>query len=356
MRILIVCDFLFKYGAQQARSLANIDHDVAVLCRSHAIEFGGSTDERADVLDGLHREGVHIFVVSGRVRSVSAIPALLATRRELRRFDPDVVHVHENHDPRLLALTTGYRTVLTVHDPLGHPGAPPLTRGEDWAFRRWFRRADRFVVHGQALVEELAPIAGRTPIVVIPHGTTVRSRPLVPPPSRNVLLFGRLEQYKGVEVLVAAMQLVWERRPEVRLVVAGEGQAARLVPDDPRISLVARYIPESEVDPLLADASLVVLPYTQASQSGVGLLAIARGVPIVVSDLGALPELAYDRSFVAEAGNPRALADTIVRHVDDGADVRRAVLGHARTHFSWERSAQLSIELYRGLVTAKRSL
>jgi glycosyltransferase involved in cell wall biosynthesis len=356
MRIVIVCDFLFKYGAQQARSLASIGENVAILCRSHAIEFGGSTEERADVLDGLRREGVRVFVVPGRVRSASAVPALLATRRALRRFDPQVVHVHENHDPRLLALTSGYRTVLTVHDPLGHPGAPPLTRGEDWAFRRWFRRADRFVVHGQALVEELAPIVGgATRIVVIPHGTTARSQPLVPPPSRSVLLFGRLEQYKGVEVLVAAMQLVWKRRPEVRLVVAGEGQAAGLVPDDPRISLIARYIAEDEVDQLLADASLVVLPYTQASQSGVGLLAIARGVPIVVSDLGALPELAYDRSFVAKAGNPLTLAETIVRHIDDGADVRWAVLGHARTHFSWEHSAQLSVELYRELVIGWRN-
>ena len=243
------------------------------------------------------------------MRSISAVPALLATRRALRRFAPQVVHVHENHDPRLLALTAGYPMVLTVHDPLGHPGAPALTRSEKWAFRRWFRRADRFVVHGQALVEELAPIVGGAPIAVIPHGTTPRARPLRTPESASVLLFGRLEQYKGVEVLVAAMRLVWERRPDVRLVVAGAGPAARLVPADPRMSLRARYISEDEVGPLLAAASLVALPYTQASQSGVGLLAIAEGVPVVVSDLGALPELAYDPSFVAAPGDPGARRD-----------------------------------------------
>jgi glycosyltransferase involved in cell wall biosynthesis len=119
--------------------------------------------------------------------------------------------------------------------------------------------------------------------------------------------------------------------------------------------LIPRYISESEVDALLAEASLVALPYTQASQSGVGLLAIACGVPVVVSDLGALPELAYEPSFVAEAGNPAALADTIVRHLDDGADVRRAVLQHAHAHFSWEHSAQLSTELYRELITPNGS-
>jgi glycosyltransferase involved in cell wall biosynthesis len=350
MRILIVCDFLFKYGSQQARSLAQIGHDVGMLSRSHALEFGGSTAERNEVIEALRREGIHSFVVPGRVRSISALPAMLQIRRELRRWRPQIVHVHENFDPRLLALTSGYRTVFTVHDPVEHLGARSFTRAETWIFRQWFRRADRFVVHGRALVEELEPIVGRGRIVVIPHGVSPDPEPLPRPELPNVLLFGRLEQYKGVEVLVEAMRLVWELHPDARLVVAGEGEAARVVPDDPSISLIPRYISEREVDTLLAEASLVVLPYTQASQSGVGLLAIGRGIPVVVSDLGALPELAYDRSFVFEAGNRRALADTIVRHLDDGAEVRRAVLDHAQSHFSWDHAAELSTELYHELI------
>ncbi|HEY2600289.1 MAG TPA: glycosyltransferase family 4 protein [Thermoleophilaceae bacterium] len=356
MRVLIVCDFLFKYGSQQARSLVQADHEVAMLCRSHSLEFGGETGERDEWIAALEREGIRMFVVPGRIRSLSATPRTLDLRRAVSHWRPHVVHVHENHDPRLLALTSGYRTVLTVHDPLGHPGAPELTRWENWAFRRWFGRAQRFVVHGQALVEELAPIVGgRGRIVVIPHGAWVHREPLPPPHAPTVLLFGRLEQYKGVEVLAAAMRLVWERRPEVRLIVAGAGQAARLVPDDPRVSLIARYVSESEVDALLARASLVALPYTQASQSGVGLLAISAGVPVVVSDLGALPELACDPSFVFEAGDPVALADAIERHVGDGAPVRRSVLRHARSHFSWQRSARLTSDLYRELITTNGS-
>jgi len=133
----------------------------------------------------------------------------------------------------------------------------------------------------------------------------------------------------------------------VRLIVAGEGPAAALVPEHPRVTLIARYIPEPEVQPLLREASLVALPYTQASQSGVGALAIAAGVPVVVTDVGALRELAYDPRFVAKAGDPRALAAAILRNVDHDADVRTAVIDHARTHFSWDHTAELSLELYR---------
>jgi glycosyltransferase involved in cell wall biosynthesis len=351
VRILIVCDFLFKYGSQQGRSLVAMGHDVAILCRSHSLEFGGSTAEREEWLSGLTGDGVSLFVVPGRVRSASAAPVMWRLRRDIGAWSPQIVHVHENHDPRLLALTSGYLTVLTVHDPLGHPGAPELTRAENWVFRRWFRRARRFVVHGRALVEELAPIVGgEERIVVIPHGTTPRARPLPAPNRPIVLLFGRLEEYKGVEVLAAAMHRVWERRQDVRLIVAGDGPAARLVPADRRVTLMARYIPESEVEPLLAEASLVALPYTQASQSGVGLLAIAAGVPVVVSDLGSLPELACDPSYIAAAGRPDVLAEVILRHLDDGEQERAAVLRHARCRFSWELAAERTTALYRELV------
>jgi glycosyltransferase involved in cell wall biosynthesis len=75
----------------------------------------------------------------------------------------------------------------------------------------------------------------------------------------------------------------------------------------------------------------------------------------VVSDLGSLPELAYDSTFVFEAANPRALAETILRHLDDRADVRGAALRHAQARFSWDRAAELSTELHGELAARSGS-
>jgi glycosyltransferase involved in cell wall biosynthesis len=347
MRILIVCDFLFKYGAQQARSLARAGQEVAMLVRAHALEFGGSMDERRRALDDLRDDGVRQFVIPGRIRSPSAAPAMLKVRRQLLTWQPHIVHVHENHDPRLLAVTRGFRTVFTVHDPVEHLGARAFTRRDTWVTKQWVRRAERIVVHAESLADELAATVGPARIAVIPHGTWPLGQPLRVPTTPTVLLFGRLERYKGVDVLVTAMQSVWRERPDVRLIVAGEGPAAEQVPEDPRVTLIARYIPESEVQPLLSEASLVALPYTQASQSGVGALAIAAGVPVVVTDVGALRELAYDPGFVANAGDPPALAAAILRNLDHDAGVRAAVIEHARARFSWDHTAELSLELYR---------
>jgi hypothetical protein len=60
-------------------------------------------------------------------RSICSLtnPASLEIRRALSRWQPQVVHVHENHSPRLLALASGYPTVFTVHDPVNDLGADP---------------------------------------------------------------------------------------------------------------------------------------------------------------------------------------------------------------------------------------
>lgn len=350
IRVAIVCDFLLKYGSNQARSLVQSGADVRMVVRSHSLEFGGSDAEREAFLAGLAADNVRVHVVPARIRSPGALPALARIRRELRKWQPDVVHVHENHDPRLLALTAGYRTVFTIHDPVEHLGAREFSRIDTLVYRRWCSRAERFVIHSGTLVEELPPHIDRRRVVVIPHGTWPRPVPLPPPRQPVVLLFGRLEKYKGVDVLLAAMPRVWERRADVGLIVAGAGPATKLVPRDPRITLYDRYVPEPEVDGLLAQASLVVLPYTQASQSGVGLLAVGAGVPVVVSNLGALPELVHDPTLIATAGDPADLAQAVVHHIDHGPEFRAGVLEHARARFSWSHVADRTVALYRELI------
>jgi glycosyltransferase involved in cell wall biosynthesis len=142
------------------------------------------------------------------------------------------------------------------------------------------------------------------------------------------------------------MNIVWEQRPETLLLVAGKGPELAAVPRHPRIEVVPGYVPETEVEALLARASLVVLPYLEASQSGVGSTAVGLGVPVVVSDAGGLSELASDPSFVAPAGEAQALADALLRHLDDGAAVRTEVLARARREIGWDSVAARAVEIY----------
>jgi glycosyltransferase involved in cell wall biosynthesis len=346
MRVLIVCDWYLKYSARQVIALRAAGVDAALLCRDHAFEFNRSVSERRSLIDEVRKAGVAVFELRGRVSDVRAVPSFVATTRRVRAWRPQIVHAHENHDPRLLALTHGYRCVVTVHDIRPHLGALNLRGIHALTWNAWLRRADRLVVHGQKLREELAETIGPTRIAVIPHGLEPLRAPLPLPLQSAVLLFGRLEPYKGIATLFEAMEHVWKNRRDVRLIVAGQGPEATRVPNDSRAETIASYIPEEQVDALLGRASLVVLPYLVGSQSGVGSLALSRGVPVVVTAVGSLPELALDPGFIVPPGNPEALAEAILACLDHPQSLRTEVLEHARRSFSWSVAAQKSFELY----------
>jgi glycosyltransferase involved in cell wall biosynthesis len=353
LRVLVACDWFLKYSASQAKALRRTGADVTLLCRDHAHEFGGSTQERDDVIGAL-RDEVAVSVLPGRVKSPSAVKHVVALRREVRGWRPDIVHTHDNADPRLLAIVAGLTRVTTLHDPVPHPGQPRMSRVEQVVRRRWITGSAAVVLHGKALADVLPDWVPRARVAFIPHGTSVREDPLPAPARPCVLLFGRLEPYKGIDVLLRAMKRVWAVRREVKLLVAGSGPEASLVPTDPRIELRSQYIREAELDALFREASVAVLPYVEGSQSGVGAQALGRGVPTIVSDVGALADIALDPSFLVLPGDDEALARSILRHLDDGHEVRRAALAFAGERLSWDACARQALALYKSLLSKDR--
>jgi len=350
IRVLVVCDWFLKYTAPLALALQRKGAKVGLLCRSHFQEFDFNQDEYFAIISTLREADIDIFTVPGRVSSLRSNTALFRVHRELRKWKPQVAHAQDNHDPRLLMLIRGYPYLFTVHDPILHVGETPLKGMRAFFWRQWIRSAARIVVHGERLKSMMAETVNPERIVVIPHGTTPREDPLSPPAERAVLLFGRLEPYKGIQVLLEAMKIVWQQRPEVKLLVSGKGPESRYLRSDPRVEVSLGYIPEAMVESWFVRASLVVLPYTEGSQSGVGLQALARGLPVVVTDVGSLPDLALDSTFVVRPGDPSSLADGLLHHLDHGRDLRDEVLRFARDRFSWDVVAQKSLRVYESII------
>ena len=349
-RVLLVCDWFLKYVGPFAEALQRAGVSVAVVIRDHAYEFGGDYAERRRIVESMIAAGVEVIELPGRGTSIlRAVPTL----RRVRRWRADVAHAQsEIHDPRMLALVAGTPLALMVHDPAPHLGAArrPL-RLRMWQ-RLWLRCADYLLVHSAVLASALD---ASKPIRILAHGAEVRPEAMPAPAQPAIVLFGRLEYYKGVRVLLGAMEIVWEQRPETVLVVAGQGPELSVVPLDPRIDVVPGYVPEAEVDDILGRASLVVLPYLEASQSGVGVQAIGRGIPVVVTDVGGLPELALDESFIVPAGDAGALAQALLRHLDHPPALRERVLAHARAEVGWDCVAERAVQIYEELVGTRGS-
>ncbi len=259
-------------------------------------------------------------------RASTYIGRVRARRRVLASFTPDVCHVmylNRFTDPWDLArIRRRVALVSSVHDVMPHTTRlpEPLERN---LLRRLYRNAGHLVVHHdyvqRRLVGEFGVDPSRVHLVHLPV-----IRPNGPPETRSVsrpptvLFFGTFRENKGIPVLLDAIDRL--RRTEARFVFAGRGkreleqQVSDAAGRDPRISVEIGYVTALRKQQLFGGASVVVLPYTGfASQSAVLHDAYARGVPVVVSDTGALGESVREdgTGWVVPPGDPEALAATL---------------------------------------------
>ena len=357
-RVLLACDFLLRYTARLAGGLAQQGAPVCLLTRDHDLEFGGGAEAGGQatryVASRVGPRGRHVRV-PGRVSDPRALPALAAATGRVRRWRPDVVHLQDSvaSDPRLVLAAGALpgRFALTVHDADIHPGDEPLDRRQALVRTQLVRRAGLIFVHSEAVREQLrASARPSAPVEVVPHGTgTAEATP--PPPEPTMLFFGRLVHYKGLDVLLDALPRIWARLPAARLIIAGEGP---LPPHelyaDPRVELRHRHIGDDELPGLFRRARCVVLPYREASQSGVGSQAKMYGRPLVSTTVGGLPELVADGSgTLVRPEDPEALGDALVDVLGTPGVAERLSAAAARgaAAADWGAVAGLTVAAYR---------
>jgi glycosyltransferase involved in cell wall biosynthesis len=354
-RVMLVCDWFVKYVVGLASGLEEIGCEVMLLTRDHDMEFGGEEGEMATFVSRALGDRVRHLQLGGRVSDPRRLGELARVRRACRGWGADFVHVQDSlaNDVRLgLAAGLASRSyALTVHDPVPHPGdnrPPASTRLARRALRR---RAGLVFVHSEELREELVRLGGTSaPIEVVPHGVgTPESAPL--PDRQELLFFGRMSHYKGLDVLLDAMPRVWERCPEVTLTVAGEGEApAHPVLSDPRVRTRFEHIPESALAPLFAGATCLVLPYRQASQSGVGSLAREHGRGVIATRVGGLPELVgpdWGRLVPPEDAPALAAAILEVLETPGLAESMGRAAAESLRDSTWPRVAEQTLAAYR---------
>jgi alpha-maltose-1-phosphate synthase len=354
--VLFGFDFYARYATDLAKGMLDIGWHTLLLRRDHDLEFGGVAGAQDAYVRRQLGSSAQSVTVPGRVRDLRALPDLRHARRAVRAYRPEVVHLQDEviNDPRI-PLVAGARLgryALTSHDPTVHPGDARPTALKRVSQRALVEGAGLVFVHSDALGEELRRgYRVRAPIVVVPHGADVTPCP-APGDPRVALFFGRVSHYKGLDVLLDAMQLVWERVPDARLVVAGQGDwPEHRALEDQRVEVRRDHVPEAEVDALFCRAGCVVLPYRQASQSGVGSLAKSYGRASVVTNEGGLPELVADGSgIVVPSEDAGALANALIEVVTEpgrAAAMGAAASASAQAEFSWKAVGQATLDAYR---------
>jgi glycosyltransferase involved in cell wall biosynthesis len=355
-RVVLACDFHRHYTGMLAGALDRAGAGVTMVTRDHDLEFG---DEPGAATEFLRREagaGVDLRILEGRVRSPGGWRRALALRRELLAPGVPIVHAQDSigNDMRLMVAAGALRRryALTVHDPVKHPG-DEVNQVTLRLNRAVTLNAALIFVHAEALREEL--IEQRNPkgkIVVIPHASDPGAEVAPLPEEPSILFFGRISHYKGLDVLLDAMEAIWREIPEATLTVAGAGEIEpHPALSDSRVTVRNEHVPEDEVPALMNAARCLALPYRQASQSGVGSRAKPYARPLVVTDVGGLPELVSDGSgLLVPSEDPGRLAETVTSVLRDRALAERlgaAAAVTAERESSWDVVAERTLEAYR---------
>lgn len=315
------------------------------------------------------------FVVAGdarrsawrRVRRALDLPrAWSRVGRRVAELAPDVVHLLWPLAPRLEARALaalgrrGVATAVTVHNARRRPGEPwhpaglaALGRAAGALIAPSRATAEDLVAGGFAARERVHVVVPPLPPVEVVERASARRELGLPADVPIVLCFGIVREYKGLAVMVEALRLLVDRRPDVLLLVAGAATAARArdlrraiarAGVEPHVRLELDWLEPGRAARAFAAADVVALPYLEATQSGVGWRALAHEETIVASAVGGLAELiGEDRErLLVPPSNAPALAETLASLLADRAAtdrVGRRLAARARLDRDAGRSA-----------------
>jgi len=302
-------------------------------------------------------------------KGLEHIPDMLRLRREAAA---DVIHYQWLTVPSLDArlLPSLRPRVMTAHYIL----PPQPSRRQVRGARRVFGAMDAVVAHSEHSAARLCDDVGLDParVRVIPHGafdylTRLPEEKPLPAELEGadgpvILSFGLLRPYKGLENLLEAYGRIVGSGAELWVVGNPRmdvGPLQRQAEEaGGRVRFVTRFVDEAEIPAIFRRADLVVLPYLDAEHSGVLYTGLAFGKPLVLSAVGGFPEVAEaGAALLVPPGDTAVLAATLAELIGD--DAARAELAAAASRaaagpFSWDRSAQLHLDLYRDLIEAHR--
>lgn len=315
----------------------------------------------------------HNASVAGPLRTAAGLAALAASNHtpvpilDWRARNTDVFHasVLVHHPPKRARLT------VTIHDmtawtmPELHPAA---NRRAESSFAGLARRADRLIAVSQCTKDDAVRVLGLSPdkITVIHSGVAdtffdppqaaikaVRERYGLSRPF--VLFVGTIEPRKNVDTLIAAFHaLPPSIRHEYELVVAGPmGWANPETRARLRSAQYLGYIPEADMAPLTAAATVFAYPSLYEGFGFPVAQAMAAGVPVITSNVSSLPEIGGDGVLLVNPRSESEIRDALCRLLvapELRTDLARRGRSRAES-FRWPICAARSLEFFRDVLT-----
>lgn len=251
------------------------------------------------------------------------------------------------------------QSIVTLHDPIPHKGA-----GKIYAYicKKTAMKADDIVVLSEKFVDFTAKYYrhDNSRVHVIPHGIFDNYKKIYNNKLKhtydiekiNFLFFGRITPYKGLDVLAQAYAKLSYEYSNVALTVVGNGDFSpykEAYDNLKNVTIVNRWIKDEEVYGYFEDKSVItVLPYIEATQSGVIPVAMACESFIICSNCGGLAEQVEDgmTGKLISPGNAEELYEAMKDIVVSGVDYQ--IIANAKKRIeelSWDKLSHSLTEI-----------
>ncbi len=246
---------------------------------------------------------------------------------------------------------------------------PHEKRLGDKLFTKYFiKPVDAFITMSIKVLEDLKLFVTNKPSQFVPHplydnfGEKIskeeaRNKLKINNDDLILLFFGFIRKYKGLDILLKAMKILQNKKPEIgniKLLIAGEFYDDKKMYEDlieelgikDDLILNTHFIADSEVKYYLCAADCVVQPYRQATQSGVTPLAYHFEIPMIVTNVGGLPSLVpHKKAGLVAEPTPEDIAEKIIEYFQLGENYFLPHLRVEKKEYSWNNMLQAIINL-----------
>ncbi len=327
MRIALIAPEIPDYALEYARIIAEAYDVLLIIPDKFRPSDAFPSTPRLDIA----------WVEWPRQRNPINVWFMWKISRRLRQWRPDVVHCLDGNYLWLVTLAGFLKPIpfiTTIHDVEVHPGDSGTRLVPRKLVKALTHLSAAVIVHGEKLRSDAmrAFSLGEDRVFAFPH-----------PPIRHyaelalgsgykkpddgafrILFFGRIHEYKGLRYLIEAAPEIFRSVDHAKLIIAGQGDDfssyRAMISDPSRFEIHNRFIEEAETARMFAEADVLVLPYSEASQSGVLLVALCFGLPVVATDVGEMAEVvrSAQMGIVVPPRDVPALASAVVAMATDG--------------------------------------
>lgn len=286
---------------------------------------------------------------------------ILMTAHKIKKEKPDAVILqwwHPYFAPCYYLLSLGLKKIpliFTCHNVFPHERFP-LDR---FLTKLVLKRGNGFIVQSHLDEADLLTINPDANYVVTPHPTynAFKMQGMSKSAARELLqidfaapvllFFGFVREYKGLNYLLDAMPIIRKQIPDISLWIVGDFDSQKerylnMIAEhnlQHNIRLVEGYVPDCEVEKYFAASDLIVLPYTSATQSGIVQIAYGFEKPVVVTNVGGLPDVVENgkTGYVVPSHNPDAIAEAVIHFFRDDTHIDwETNIKNKAQQFSWE--------------------